>query len=76
MISPHAIPSTHSAGVHFLVLNGFLPSFSARDIFAALARLPGSQQSVEAVTQFLLAASTASASATSLLNSLSPSFLP
>jgi origin recognition complex subunit 2 len=49
------------AGAHVLVLNGFLPSFSARDIFAALARLPGSPQSVEAVAQFLMAAPSASA---------------
>ena len=66
-----AAPSTHGAGAHVLVLNGFLPSFSARDIFAALARLPGSPQSVEAVAQFLLAAPTSSAAATS--HSPSPS---
>ena len=39
------------AQVHILVLNGFLPSFAARDILAALARLPGSPQSVEDVTR-------------------------
>ena len=61
------------AGAHVLVLNGFLPSFSARDIFAALAHLPGSPQSVEAVAQFLLAAPTASAAATSPSPSPPPS---
>ena len=40
---------------HVLVLNGFLPSFAARDILAALARLPGAPQSVEDVAQFLTA---------------------
>jgi origin recognition complex subunit 2 len=45
--------STHTHAAHVLVLNGFLPSFSARDIFAALVRLPGAPQSVEAVAQFL-----------------------
>ena len=49
-----AIPSTHSVGAHVLALNGFLLSSLARNIFAVLARLPGSPQSVEAVTQFLL----------------------
>src|SRR6266403_283971 len=38
---------------HVLVFNGFLPSFSARDIFAALARLPGAPQRVEDLAQFL-----------------------
>jgi origin recognition complex subunit 2 len=47
-----AYPSYYA---HVLVLNGFLPSFSARDIFAALARLPGAPQSVEDVAQFLTA---------------------
>ena len=46
---------------HVLVLNGFLPSFSARDIFAALARLPGAPQSVEDVAQFLTAEPAAAA---------------
>jgi origin recognition complex subunit 2 len=45
----------YSCYAHVLVLNGFLPSFSARDIFAALARLPGAPQSVEDVAQFLTA---------------------
>jgi origin recognition complex subunit 2 len=43
------------AHAHVLVLNGFLPSFSARDIIAALARLPGAPQSVEDVARFLTA---------------------
>ena len=38
---------------HVLVLNGFLPSFSARDIIAVLARLPGAPQGVQGVAQFL-----------------------
>jgi origin recognition complex subunit 2 len=38
---------------HVLVLNAFLPSFSQRDILAALARLPGAPQTVQAVAQFL-----------------------
>jgi origin recognition complex subunit 2 len=46
---------------HVLVLNGFLPSFSARDIFAALARLPGAPQSVEDVALFLTAEPAAAA---------------
>ena len=70
-----AIPGTHSGGAHVLVLNFFLPSFSARDIFTVLVRLPGSPQSVEAVAQFLLATSNVSASATSPLKSPF-SFLP
>ncbi|KAF8478172.1 ORC2-domain-containing protein [Russula ochroleuca] len=51
----------HGAQAHVLVLNGFLPSFSARDILAALARLPGAPQTVEAVAQFLSAEPTAPA---------------
>jgi len=47
--------ATHAHAAHVLVLNGFLPSFSARDIYAALARLPGAPQTVEAVAQFLVA---------------------
>ena len=43
----------HAHAAHVLVLNGFLPSFSARDVFATLARLPGAPQSVEDVAQFL-----------------------
>ncbi len=37
---------------YVLFLNGFLSS-SARDIFAALGRLPGAPQSVEGTAQFL-----------------------
>jgi origin recognition complex subunit 2 len=43
----------HPPPAHVLVLNGFLPSFSARDIIAALARLPGAPQGVQGVAQFL-----------------------
>ncbi|KAH9969611.1 origin recognition complex, subunit 2, partial [Russula dissimulans] len=48
--------ATHAAGAragagagatHVLVINGFLPSCSARDIGAALARLPGAPQGVQ-----------------------------
>ena len=56
---------SRGAQAHVLVLNGFLPSFSARDILAALARLPGAPQSVEAVAQFLSAESPAAAAAES-----------
>ncbi|KAI0004505.1 origin recognition complex subunit 2-domain-containing protein [Russula compacta] len=35
------------AHAHVLVLNAFQPSFSTRDIIAALARLPGAPQSVQ-----------------------------
>ena len=66
-----AAPSPRGAGAHVLVLNGFLPSFSARDILAALARLPGAPQSVEAVARFLSAAP-ASGAATSPSPSPSP----
>ncbi|KAI0304410.1 origin recognition complex subunit 2-domain-containing protein [Multifurca ochricompacta] len=38
---------------HVLVINGFQPSFSPRNILAALARLPGAPQGVEGVAQFL-----------------------
>ncbi len=41
------------ARAHVLVLNAFQPSFSARDILTALARLPGEPQGVEGVAQFL-----------------------
>ncbi|KAH9997860.1 origin recognition complex subunit 2-domain-containing protein [Russula vinacea] len=56
---------SRGAQAHVLVLNGFLPSFSARDILAALARLPGAPQSVEAVAQFLSAEPPAAAAAES-----------
>ena len=46
-----AMPSAHITGAHVLILNGFLLSSLARNIFAVLARLPGSPQSVEAVAQ-------------------------
>ena len=39
------------ARAHVLVLNAFQPSFSARDILTALARLPGSPQCVDDVAQ-------------------------
>ncbi|KAI9512427.1 origin recognition complex subunit 2-domain-containing protein [Russula earlei] len=42
-----------SRNAHVLVVNGFLPSCSARDVLAALARLPGAPQSVEDVARFL-----------------------
>jgi origin recognition complex subunit 2 len=49
------------ARAHVLVLNAFQPSFSARDILTALARLPGSPQSVDDVAQkFLSGAPTTS----------------
>lgn len=41
------------AHAHVLVLNAFQPSFSTRDILAALARLPGAPQTVQGVAQFL-----------------------
>jgi origin recognition complex subunit 2 len=65
--STTATTTTGSRGAqaHVLVLNGFLPSFSARDILAALARLPGAPQSVEAVAQFLSAEPPAAAAAES-----------
>jgi origin recognition complex subunit 2 len=44
----------HTPPAHVLVLNGFLPSFSARDIIATLARLPGAPQGVQGVAQFLV----------------------
>ena len=55
--------SCYRAQAHVLVLNGFLPSFSARDLVAALARLPGAPQNVEDVAQFLNAEPTAPAPA-------------
>src|SRR5260370_3800569 len=57
---------------HVLVLNGFLPSFSARDIFAALGRLPGAPQSVEGIAQFLSAEPPAPAPTASPSPSSSP----
>jgi len=42
-----------SVGAHVLVINGFLPSCSARDIGAALARLPGAPQGIQGVARFL-----------------------
>lgn len=68
-----AAPSPRGAGAHVLVLNGFLPSFSARDILAALARLPGAPQSVEAVARFLSAAPASSAANAAATPSPSPS---
>jgi origin recognition complex subunit 2 len=41
------------AHAHVIVINGFQPGLTARDIIAALARLPGAPQSVEDVSQFL-----------------------
>ena len=41
------------ARAHVLVLNAFHPSFSARDILTALARLPGTPQCASDVEQFL-----------------------
>jgi origin recognition complex subunit 2 len=65
---------SYSYHAHVLVLNGFLPSFSVRDVFAALARLPGAPQSVEDVAQFLTAeppspASTSPSSSSSISSS-------
>jgi hypothetical protein len=40
--------------ISILKLNGFLSSFSARDILAALGRLPGAPQSVEGVAIILI----------------------
>lgn len=64
-----ACAMTHS---HVLVLNGFLPSFAARDILAALARLPGAPQSVEDVAQFLTAKPPSTSSLSSPSSSSSP----
>ena len=70
-----ACVSSSSPGgqAHVLVLNGFLPSFSARDILAALARLPGAPQSVEAIAQFLSAEPPAAAAAAESDATSSPS---
>ena len=48
----------YAAPTHVLVLNAFSPSFSQRDIIAALARLPGAPQNVQGVAQFLLSNTT------------------
>lgn len=53
------------APAHVLVLNGFSPSFSHRDIVAALARLPGAPQNVQGVAQFLSDPTGTSSSSTS-----------
>ena len=50
------------APAHVLVLNAFSPSFSQRDIVAALARLPGAPQNVQGVAQFLLSNTTTTSS--------------
>ncbi|KAH9002595.1 origin recognition complex, subunit 2 [Lactarius hatsudake] len=41
------------ARAHVLVLNAFQPSFSTRDVLAALAHLPGEPQDADGVAQFL-----------------------
>ena len=50
--------SAARARAHVLVLNAFHPSFSARDILAALAQLPGAPQGVPGLAQFLSTPST------------------
>lgn len=71
-----ACASSSSYHAHVLVLNGFLPSFSARDILATLARLPGAPQSVEDVAQFLTAEPPTSPSSPSSSSSSSSSSSP
>jgi origin recognition complex subunit 2 len=41
------------AHAHVIVINGFQPGLTVRDIIVALARLPGAPQGVEDVSQFL-----------------------
>ena len=72
--APVVVHGYAPAPAHVLVLNGFSPSFSQRDIVAALARLPGAPQNVQGVAQFLSNNTTSSSSSTSEGNKKKPPF--